>query len=379
MEKEKCVTQETINNDYGIFADDKEYVEAYFKICEILNQKRSLLAKFDEGRPKYKKLLCPEDKKRLGEKIVALNGEIRQMDETFWEKVQKSMDAGKKFAIEEVSEHYGLDIFEKRMLIFFLYLEFLHIDKNVCTEDELLKIFDTESSLISRMRNMKHFNHDMPLLKNYILCRDFTRGMSFAKAEFALSNKILMIFSRVISGEVIEWESMDTAEPGASIAGVGCVKTPEYTLNDVILKNEVKEKIALFLDSFKDNTLEKLGMSDKIKKGTGLNFLFYGPPGTGKSMLAEAIADYLGKKILIVEASKVMSRFVGDTDKNISSIFKQAKESDLVIILDEADSLLYNRSYAGQEHDIRFVNVMLHELVSGRHNRCRGEGRISRG
>jgi len=53
---------------------------------------------------------------------------------------------------------------------------------------------------------------------------------------------------------------------------------------------------------------------------------------------------------------------VGETDKAISNIFRVAKKNDIVICVDEADSLLYNRSFAGQEYDIRFVNIMLQEI-----------------
>jgi AAA+ superfamily predicted ATPase len=350
------------NGNYGIFADDKEYLEEYFNVCEVLSRKRALLLKFDESEYRRRRPLSPEDKRRLNEKIAELNGRIREMDEAFWDKAQKSVDAGKKFAAEEMSEHYGLDLFERKVLLFFLYLEFCQIGKNVCSEDELLGIFDLEPSVIFRMKNMRHFNHDMPLLKNQVIYRDFKRVMASAKAEYALSNKAIGIFSRLVSGEAVEWGPADALDQDASFDNVGCVKTPECTLNDIVLKSEIKEKITLFLDAFRDSTFEKLGVAGKIKKGTGLNFLFYGPPGTGKSMLAEAIAAYLGKRILIVEASKIMDRWVGATDKNISSIFRQAKQGDFVVILDEADSLLYSRSYADHEHDIRFVNVMLQEL-----------------
>jgi len=89
------------------------------------------------------------------------------------------------------------------------------------------------------MKNMRYFNYERPLLKNAIIYRDFKRILSSAKAEYALSNKALTIFSRLISGEVIEWESTDMIESSTSLNNVGCVKTPEYTLNDVILKNEI--------------------------------------------------------------------------------------------------------------------------------------------
>lgn len=118
----------------------------------------------------------------------------------------------------------------------------------------------------------------------------------------------------------------------------------------------------MFLDGCKDNAFEKFGISKTIKKGIGTTFLFYGLPGSGKSMMAEAIASYVNKKVLAVDYPKITSQWFGETDKRIAAIFSQARKKDLVIVLDEADTLLYSRGYAVQEHDIRFVNEMLQEL-----------------
>jgi len=367
MGNEDNARQETAGAGCGIFADDREYLEAYFEICELLSQKRSLLAKVDGSESRSSKPLSHDDRKRLDEKIAELNGRTRELDAAFWEKARRSVDAGRKYAAEEMSKHYGLDGFERRVFVYYLYLEFCQIGKNVCSEDELLGIFDLESSVISRMRDMRHFNGDRPLLKSRILLREFKRVQISAKAEYALSNEAIMVFSRLVNGESPGWQSTVALESDDDIAEIGYVKNPECVFDDVVLESETKERVALFLDALKDDALGRLGVSGKIKKGTGLSFLFYGPPGTGKSMLAEAIAAYLGKKMLIVEASKIMGRWLGDTEKSIATIFSEAKEHDLVVVIDEADSLLYDRSYAGQEHDIRFVNIMLLEL-----ERCPG-------
>ncbi|NQT32258.1 MAG: ATP-binding protein [Candidatus Omnitrophica bacterium] len=147
-----------------------------------------------------------------------------------------------------------------------------------------------------------------------------------------------------------------------SCEDVGYEKIPRYSLDDVKLKNDIKDKVTFFLSNFRENALDNLGAHQTIKNGKGLVFLFHGPPGTGKSMLAEAIAAYLNKKMLIVEFPKITSRWLGVTEKNISKIFRSARENDMLLCIDEADTLLYSRTYAVHEHDIRFVNVMLQEL-----------------
>ena len=140
------------------------------------------------------------------------------------------------------------------------------------------------------------------------------------------------------------------------------MKCPSCDLSSVIIKDEVRDNLFMFLETHKNYGLKNLGISQKVKKGTGLTLLFFGPPGTGKSILAEAVAAYLNKKILVVDASKVRAKYCGETEKKITGIFKSATEEDLVVVMDEADTFLYDRSFGSQEHDIMFVNVMLNEL-----------------
>jgi SpoVK/Ycf46/Vps4 family AAA+-type ATPase len=176
-----------------------------------------------------------------------------------------------------------------------------------------------------------------------------------------LSTKAINMFSQMLRGEKVE-KSSKKEEDTISCEEVGYVKDPEYALDNVVLKDDVKYKIRLFIDSSKKDSTGYPGASKMLRASKGMVFLFYGPPGTGKSMLAEAIASMLGMKILTVEYPKILSRWHGETDKKISHAFKLAKKNNFLLLMDEADSLLYNRSYATQDHDIRFVNEMLQEL-----------------
>lgn len=333
-------------------ANDKDYLEAYFEICWIYRLKRVILGKLKDKRSKL------SGRERFKSRIVVLNARIQRQEAIFWQKVEGGQ-SGVRFAIEEIVANYKLDLFEKRLLLFFLYLEYFAIEKNVCMEDELLCIFDTENSVLSRMRNMRYFKSDSILIKKGLLSREFISSSGSARVEIALSSKALDIVSTVLSGG--ECQAMETPKTARSET-IGYVKEPEYKFADVELAEETKEKVIFFLQALKGNGLEKLGVFQRIKKGLGTAFLFFGPPGTGKSMLAEAVAAYVGKKILAVEYPKIMDRYVGETDKNITRIFKSAEEEDLVVLLDEADTLFYNRSFAYEEHDIRFVNEMLQEL-----------------
>ena len=260
--------------------------------------------------------------------IASINAQIQELEGIFWQKVEEGQKRGVKFSFEEVTAQYKLEIFEKRVLLFFLFLEYCEIDKNVCTEDEVLAIFDTNESVLSRMRNFKYFVSGSALIKNRLLTREDKRGSDSAKVKCLLTGNALNIISKALNGEKFIENEVPKSNSSETI---GYVKDPEYKFDDVELTEETKEKVVFFLQSLKNNSLEKLGVSQRIKKGLGSAFLFFGPPGTGKSMLAEAVASYVGKKVLVVEYPKIMDRFVGATDKNIARIFKSAEESISVL------------------------------------------------
>ncbi len=91
-------------------------------------------------------------------------------------------------------------------------------------------------------------------------------------------------------------------------------------------------------------------------------FCLYGPSGTGKSQLARHIADELGKPISIKRASDLMDKYVGGTEKRIAAMFEQALDEDAVLLLDEADSFLSDRTGAGHRWEVTQTNELLTQL-----------------
>jgi transitional endoplasmic reticulum ATPase len=94
------------------------------------------------------------------------------------------------------------------------------------------------------------------------------------------------------------------------------------------------------------------------------SFCLYGPPGTGKSQLARHIAEQLGKPFMLRRASELLGCYVGQTEKAIAAMFEQARDEDAVLVLDEADSFLQNRSGAQRSWEVTQVNEMLTQLES---------------
>jgi SpoVK/Ycf46/Vps4 family AAA+-type ATPase len=86
---------------------------------------------------------------------------------------------------------------------------------------------------------------------------------------------------------------------------------------------------------------------------------FYGPPGTGKTALAEHIAKALRRRLMIRQASDIMSKYVGETEQNMAKMFDEADTEQAVLLLDEADSFLRSRRLAERSYEITEVNEML--------------------
>lgn len=120
---------------------------------------------------------------------------------------------------------------------------------------------------------------------------------------------------------------------------------PQYNFDKVYICKEAKKQILSSISIIKNKKklFEEWGLENTIKDNRAIVLNFYGPPGTGKSMTAEAIANYLNKRVLRVNYSELESKYVGETPKNIKKIFEIAKEQDSVLILDEADSFLGKR------------------------------------
>ena len=102
-------------------------------------------------------------------------------------------------------------------------------------------------------------------------------------------------------------------------------------------------------------------LTEKIKKSGKLNFslCLYGEPGTGKSLYARYLANVLGIEVVFKRASDLISKWLGETEKNIAEAFAEAKTKKAMLILDEADTFLQNRNKAQRSWEISQVNEML--------------------
>jgi SpoVK/Ycf46/Vps4 family AAA+-type ATPase len=104
------------------------------------------------------------------------------------------------------------------------------------------------------------------------------------------------------------------------------------------------------------------GFADKAGRGLGITALFAGPSGTGKTMAAEVLANELRLDLYRIDLSQVVSKYIGETEKNLSRVFDAAEEGAAVLLFDEADALFGKRSDVKDSHD-RYANIEVSYLL----------------
>ena len=131
-----------------------------------------------------------------------------------------------------------------------------------------------------------------------------------------------------------------------------------FTWDDLVLPDYVSVMLQDILFEATDRNV--FWENNKIRRlfpqGRGLMGMFYGPPGTGKTMSAQVIAAELGTDLFRIDLASVVSKYVGETSKNLDKIFSRAQHMDVVLLFDEADALLGKRTEIKDAHD-RFANT----------------------
>jgi SpoVK/Ycf46/Vps4 family AAA+-type ATPase len=110
------------------------------------------------------------------------------------------------------------------------------------------------------------------------------------------------------------------------------------------------------------DTLTDAARRAKAEKGGVGAVLFHGPTGSGKALAASAMARELGAQVLRIDLSRVVSKYIGETEKNLEAVFADAEQSGTVLLFDEADALFGKRSDVRDSSD-RYANVEVAYLL----------------
>lgn len=131
-----------------------------------------------------------------------------------------------------------------------------------------------------------------------------------------------------------------------------------FRWEDLVLPEDLCKRIqeCCYFFQYRKQVYDTWGMGERIAYGRGLHILLGGPPGTGKTMLAQVIANELDFTLYRIDLSSVVSKYIGETEKNLQQIFDEAQKGSCVLFFDEMDALFGKRSETKDAHD-KYANM----------------------
>ncbi|MBI1298804.1 AAA family ATPase [bacterium] len=139
---------------------------------------------------------------------------------------------------------------------------------------------------------------------------------------------------------------------------------PHYTWDDIVLPADRMAQLREIVHhvTYRGLVYDTWGFDGKLAMGKGLNVLFAGPSGTGKTMAADIMAGELSLDLYKIDLASVVSKYIGETEKNLARIFAEAETSNAILFFDEADALFGKRSEVRDSHD-RYANIEISYLL----------------
>ena len=325
------------------YIDHLEYLQDEFLRVDLYHQLANYRQNYNENSLNIKRI---QSKLQLLEKSISKRIELSKIELPVYNFMEE-----KKFD-------------EKERLIFLTLLkeEVTGVDEGLRDINNLLNIISSDE--IDRIKNRKYFEENSKLISEGIIDYDelFSAFGGFSKLFFIneeLINEFLHPHHKKPKNQKIKLDSLVKEQKLFELL------EPKTSLEDVVLNDETKKILNTILkqmDKKVQNLLKQWGI--KPSKKIEAKILFYGYPGTGKTMTALSLAKSLKKPILSLDCSKVLSMYVGESEKNVRKIFDDFKEiaskskSEPILLLNEADQFLSQRSTSANSSADKMHNQM---------------------
>lgn len=153
-------------------------------------------------------------------------------------------------------------------------------------------------------------------------------------------------------------------QTGSSLEDLAHRVRPSYGWNDIVVSDDVRAQLRELAAQVQQRgrVYESWGFGAQLGRGRGITALFAGPSGTGKTMAAEILAAHLDLDLYRIDLAGVVSKFIGETEKNLRRVFDAAERSGAILFFDEADALFGNRTEVRDSHD-RYANLEINYLL----------------
>jgi SpoVK/Ycf46/Vps4 family AAA+-type ATPase len=166
----------------------------------------------------------------------------------------------------------------------------------------------------------------------------------------------------VVSAELL-WD-VCRSESVTSLDALAQRVSVAHTWDDIVLPADVMRQLQEIAGQVaqRSQVYEHWGFGASLGRGRGIAALFSGPSGTGKTMAAEILANELRLDLFRIDLSGVVSKYIGETEKNLRKVFDAAEASGAILFFDEADALFGKRSEVKDSHD-RYANIEVNYLL----------------
>ena len=167
----------------------------------------------------------------------------------------------------------------------------------------------------------------------------------------------------IVDSEYVELFSLGTiSKPELSSTFPAQHISTHLRWDDLVLSEKIFDQIKDIEKwvNFNDALLNDWKMKNRISPG--YRVLFYGPPGTGKTLTATLLGKYTGKEVFRIDLSTVVSKFIGETEKNLARLFDKAENKGWILFFDEADALFGKRTNVRDAHD-KYANQEISFLL----------------
>ncbi len=178
--------------------------------------------------------------------------------------------------------------------------------------------------------------------------------LSYGEIKNTCSNiiKNAKIFHKKVIDRELVMSSLDQTNY-LNFANLATPVRTVYTWDDIMISNDERELVRSACDRYRlrNRIGDRWGLKKKNAYGNGVSLLLYGPPGTGKTMVAQVIAHELSLPLYRVDVSQIFSKFIGETEKNLGTIFDSASKGNVILFFDEADALFSRRTEVSHSND----------------------------